>query len=563
MNPPAQATPDRQAVGASTPARVNAQAQAVQVAFDEPEQAVSILNRDFLVFDTAAHGGGADDKVSREDVEAMARGGTLANGTVVTAEQQAAAEYLFDNPEVFTTLDIADDGGGSPDDIISRNDVDAAVAAGPEIYSEIDDGQVEHFLNTIRADIPLNQSALAEALRNPLLNEAERNLILQTLARGDESELLAFYANDAWRFREEDYAALTEDQRTIADAVQKAYDAGAINADDLLRIADANGASNGAQRFMSILRQSSEARQPGGVAEVLADALWQRNGNDGMDRAVAAIHYTSDPTLMAQNLDTADKRAAAFEALVQFNEQAPYQDIPAGPTATMWEHSALAAAGRLFTAHSQELVDRYTNAQPGQAVRTETLAQFLGQTVFNPEAKGIVLDRTRDLVPAVVDAIDRVGDTLFERARDPEASASDQSRAMRQLGQLTASIGGGAALALTRYDEQILAHEASRKEFAGLVGKLVGKLPLGDVGKEIADQVTGPLAERIYDAITDQPERPDAALAGVIYDSIYGQVDLLGEEIGNANLVTAFEAGFAAELQNLQLNLNVNLGGHR
>lgn len=564
VTPTRRETPSDGVVDPSSTTRADAQADTVRQSFDDPQQATSILDRDFIVFDTAAHGGDADDKVSLEDVEAVARGGTLPDGTQVSAEQQAAAQYLVDNPEAFATLDIADDSSGVPDQIISRGDVDKAVEAGPEIFSAVDQEQVDFALGTIRSDLPMNQSALADALRNPLLNEAERNLIIQTLARdGDEFAQLPFFANDASRFRTEDYAALAEDQRVIAEAIQTAYDAGAINADDLLRIADANGADNGAQRFLSILTQSSEARQPGGVAEVLADALWARNGNDGVDRAVAAMHYSSDPTLMADNLDTPEKRVEAFEALVRFNESNPYEDIPDGPAKTLWETSALAGAGRLFTAHSQELIDHYTSGEPGRFGDTGTLAQFMGQTLFNPDARGIALDRRRDLVPAIRDALTNAGETFFDRVRDPQASATDQNRAMRQFGQLTASISAGAAVALTAYDEQILANEASRQQFANLLGTVVGKLPLGDAAGEVANRVSGPLAERIYDALNEEPERPDLAVALELRNSYESQVDLLNEELENPDLINAFESAYGAEIDDLQLELNVNLGGHQ
>lgn len=564
VTPTRRETPSDGVVDPSSSTRADAQAGTVRQSFDDPQQATSILDRDFLVFDTAAHGGDADDKVSLEDVEAVARGGTLPNGTRVSAEQQAAAQYLVDNPEAFTTLDIADDSSRVPDQIISRGDVDKAVEAGPEIFSAVDQEQVDFALDNIRSDLPMNQSALAEALRNPLLNEAERNLVIQTLARDEDAAArLPFFANDASRFRTEDYAALSEDQRVIAEAVQTAYDAGAIDADDLLRIADTSETANGAQRFLSILTQSSEARQPGGVAEVLADALWARNGNDGVDRAVAAMHYSSDPTLMAENLDTPEKRAQAFEALVGFIDSAPYENLPDGPTTTRWETGALAAAGRLFTAHSQELVDRYTSGEPGQFGDTAVLARFLSHTLFNPEARGIVLDRSRDLVPAVQDALANTGETFFDRAGDPQASANDQNRAMRQFGQLTAAVSGGAAVALTRYDEQILANEASRQQFAGLVGTVVGKLPLGDVAGEVANQISGPLAERIYDALHENPDRPDVAVALELRNTYESQVDLLSEELENPGLINAFDSAYGAEIDDLQLELNVNLGGHQ
>ena len=426
---------------------------------------------------------------------------------------------------------------------------------------DIDQQKVDFALKTIRADVPMSESALAQALENPNLNQAERNEIIQTLAR-EEGQQIRFYGNDATRSGDGGYAELTGDQQTIADAVQQAYDDGAINADDLLRIADANGAGNGAQRFMSILTQSSEARQPGGTAEVLADALWSRNGNDGMDRANAAILYTSDPALMSRNLDTPDKRAQAFEALVAFNKAAPYEDISAGLTADIWHDSALAASGRLFAAHSQELIDRYTSSQPGQPGKTEVLAEFMSQTVFNPDAQGIMLDRQRDLLPTIRSAISNASETFLERASTDGVSATDQSRAMRQYGQLAAAISGGAAVALTRYDGDVAKTKEAREEFAGLIGDLVGELPLGDLGGKIADKVSAPIADRIAEALIANPERPDVAIAGELADYFSSQADLLSEKVGNPDLIQAYESGYSAELLDLQRNLNVNLGGH-
>jgi hypothetical protein len=133
---------------------------------------------------------------------------------------------------------------------------------------------------------------------------------------------------------------------------------------------------------------------------------------------------------------------------------------------------------------------------------------------------------------------------------------------MRQYGQLAASISGGAAVALTRYDEQINETRESREQFAGLIGDVVGQLPLGDLGGTIADKVSEPIATQIAEALIANPERPDVAIAGVLADQYAAQADLLSEEVGNPDLIQAYEAGYSAELLNLQQNLNVNLGGH-
>src|SRR5262245_13712589 len=83
----------------------------------------------------------------------------------------------------------------------------------------------------------LARSPVADALRDPNLNSAERDKVIQTLAR-DKTMQYAFFGNEGTRWRNENYAALSEDQRVIADAVQSAYESGAINADDLVQLAD-------------------------------------------------------------------------------------------------------------------------------------------------------------------------------------------------------------------------------------------------------------------------------------------------------------------------------------
>jgi len=74
--------------------------------------------------------------------------------------------------------------------------------------------------------------------------------------------------------------------------------------------------------------------------------------------------------------------------------------------------------------------------------------------------------------------------------------------------------------------------------------------------------VTEPIANQIAEALIKNPDRPDAALAGVIYDDFSAQADRLSEKVGNPDLIQAFESGYSSELLNLQQNLNVNLGGH-
>lgn len=94
-----------------------------------PELNTNVVNfqRHFDTFDTAAHGGSTDGKVSREDIEAVA------NGSQYSAEQRAAAQYLLDHSDEYARLDTGKDGGGlyAADGDISREDIDAVVADSP------------------------------------------------------------------------------------------------------------------------------------------------------------------------------------------------------------------------------------------------------------------------------------------------------------------------------------------------------------------------------------------------------------------------------------------------
>ena len=130
----------------------------------------------------------------------------------------------------------------------------------------VDQNKVDMALRNIRADIPLNESQLANALRNPNLSQEEKDLIVETLAKGDAADLLRFYANDASRHANDPDRTLGEDQRVIGEALQRAYENGQISADDLLRISDVNQAGNGAQRQRAWLAET------GDHAEVVARA---------------------------------------------------------------------------------------------------------------------------------------------------------------------------------------------------------------------------------------------------------------------------------------------------
>src|SRR5699024_4321236 len=86
----------------------------------------------------------------------------------------------------------------------------------PDTSTEVDQQKVDMALRTIRADMPMNQSQLANALRNPNLNQAERNEIVKTLA-GEDGQQLRFFGNDAARsIHDEGGTSLSDDQTVIA-----------------------------------------------------------------------------------------------------------------------------------------------------------------------------------------------------------------------------------------------------------------------------------------------------------------------------------------------------------
>lgn len=92
-------------------------------------QALSILERDFGFFDTAAHGGSADGNVSRHDLESI-------RDREPDSDRGRAAGWLLDHPEALHAVDIAAQGG-SADGTISREDVRAAAGDTPAARAQV------------------------------------------------------------------------------------------------------------------------------------------------------------------------------------------------------------------------------------------------------------------------------------------------------------------------------------------------------------------------------------------------------------------------------------------
>jgi hypothetical protein len=446
-----------------------------------------------------------------------------------------------------------------------RIDPGGGVSIGPVAHNQpIDQTKVTVAVRQAEMTVPLSGSNLAGVLINPDLNQAERDQIIQDLAR-QSGQPMSFYANDAYRMHGSDFSSLRLDQSVIADGVQQAYADGAINAQDLLHIANFNpNQVGGAQRFLDVLMQGGSATLQGSAAEALANALWARNGNSGIDKAAAAMYYTSDPTIMANDLNTPAKRADAFEALVNFNQTAPYDNVPPGQLATAFKNEALGAEANLFVGNTQEIVQDFTLRNATQIPDTQVLAKFMSQTVFNPSAQDIQLSNYSSLKNSMSDALAGVSKSLIDTAKQAPPGSLQEHYAIEQYGRLSAALSGGAALALTNYDAQVQANDATRQQWADLVGGLVGNYvkidtPLGNPAEKVASDLTS----AIYNAIVPGPQRPTAALADTLYDHYAQTVEQLRTQPGQPpDLTSDFDSTYGATLLQLQAQLNVNLGGH-
>jgi hypothetical protein len=274
--------------------------------------------------------------------------------------------------------------------------------------------------------------------------------------------------------------------------------------------------------------------------------------------------YASSPELASRNLTSPEMRAQAFEAIVEFNDKAPFGGAP-DQVSDAWRNQGLATAGRLFNRYSTELIDRYTDSTAAGSANTETLARFMSQTVFNPDAQAIALDRRQDLIPSVRARLEAAGDTFLDRAEDAPANSVERSRAIEQFGQLTAAISGGSALAVNRHADALRESKEAREEMADLIGAVAGdivgaRLPIGNT----AGAISGKIAEAILDhADGDDPPAPDHAVSGELFDQFAAAADVLRTDVGQADLLPAFYSAYSAEVLNLESNLQVNLAAPR
>jgi hypothetical protein len=233
----------------------------------------------------------------------------------------------------------------------------------------VDPGEVARAVDRVRRDSAPVESALADVLRDPRLNEDERDQIIRTLLDDeDPNTRLPFFGHAGWRTGVgADPDSLSEDLRVIADALQGAYDRDVLKKDpDLLRIAGTFATRGGssqsfdsAQRFFAVLAHGTATHGRDSVATALAVSLWSRGANGGADRAAAALYYLSDPALADAHLSKPADRLEAMKALSKLGDTAAaglQRTIAAGgdPTAALafadeMKKSGFAAVGSKLT----------------------------------------------------------------------------------------------------------------------------------------------------------------------------------------------------------------------
>lgn len=189
-------------------------------------RAAQVLDRDFSTFDTAAHGGSTDDKISQNDLKAVAEN---ADGKY-TAEQQTAAQFLLDSTAVNSAFDV---GAGlhDVDGTIGRGDINA-------IMESINNGTFDQrLLDTASGKGPLDQYAssndLDAALADPGVPDEVKDAIRLARYGGQDADL-----NDVLK-------NLTADGAAKASELYNSSEFNALPASDQALVAQTFRDSNG------------------------------------------------------------------------------------------------------------------------------------------------------------------------------------------------------------------------------------------------------------------------------------------------------------------------------
>lgn len=402
----------------------------------------------------------------------------------------------------------------------------------------------------------LARNDIASAITNDSFDPQERVQLVKDLARREPGFLFPpgkFFGD----FRSDEQVG--RDRHNVGKALDQAIRDPSIDAADLKAIA-AGGGPNGQQRLLSLLQEGGGG--PGSGVEKYADTLWQQRNEPGNGNAaaVAAIAYASDPKLGEGKLGTPEERRQAFEALVAFNEQAPYAKM-GEPEASQMKRQALTAAATLFAKHGPELIDAYTTV-PGS---TAPLSKFLSQTLYNPDCKDLnVQVKQADGTTVGKDLPSAVGDVLKQAATDRIAGADasdrsgkdgpsrEQERELTKLARLGAAVTGGALMAWDTYKDKIQANEESRKGFMDLVGKGLGMMPGGGLTKQVGEEATKLALDSLSRAYVTNPQAPDGAIAGAMNRYYAGLVEDLANKRDQSGLTTrTFGAAYDQEMKRI------------
>lgn len=319
----------------------------------------------------------------------------------------------------------------------------------------------------------------------------------------------------------QDAAALASDTAIIGAQMRTAFDNGTITSDDLLKVAQSGHPALGAKDLMPMLL--TEGAGVGGAGEALAERLQERN--QGNDAAVAAMAFASSPELMAKHLDTPDKRAAAFETLLAYNDTMAKADAN-GPAVDQ----GIVAVAKLYDAHAEEIVARYAPGDDGVA-QPEKLSWFYSQTIFNPRAKDLEVAPGQSIADSVSNRTGEVVDGIL-KSIDP-ADPRSMDHGPNRLGRLGAAMAGGLDYATQIHAGLIEGDRANAEFIASGVDKLVGKIPV--VGSYAAPGVDA-LTDHLVDRAGSGRLAPDPTVAAYFYDHLSAALGGAETRTGNYEL---------------------------
>lgn len=399
---------------------------------------------------------------------------------------------------------------------------------------------------------------VTSALSDDNFTRAERSQLIKTLANGPFAAVL-IPPDSTWLDARNNGQHL-QGMQAVGRALEEAVQDKALDVQGMHKLAASAGAA-GPQRMYLLLHAGGQG--PGSGLEQYADSLWAQRNDPGRrdSAAIAAIAYQSDPALRASKLGDPEQRRQAFEALIEFNDKAPYAKM-GEPAAGEMKKQALAAAATLFRDHGPELIAHYTEG----AMRTGPLAKFLSQTMFNPDAKDLKLDDGRDVASAVGDTLKQAASDCIAKADDPKMQGAsrpsrEQEQQLEKLARIGASVSGGVAMAWDKYKDQINETEQSRKAFTGMVEKAVGLMPGGGLAKDVAGKIAEDAANRIGKAFIKDPARPDIEIGDAMNQYYSDLVRGLADKRNQSGLTTdTYGQAYRQEYDSLTEKLNRGLG---